>query len=647
MRNLSLLSLLLMITLFAAACAPGALPPIEPPTAAAPQGAPNTPAPAATPVPVAEPTAAAPAPAATQAIAQPKPEIIAPAAPVLAGTAWIMASLNGALPVADAAVTLQFGMDGTASGSDGCNRYTTMYNQLGDALTFMQPMAGTMMACSDPIMAQAAEYQKALAAVTRFTMSARQLVLFAGNDIVLTYIADVQELDGTTWSVTSYNNGREAVVGLLSGTEITLNFDTTDLNGNAGCNNYVGGYSVEGSNITIAQLGSTMRFCDTPDGVMEQEQQYLAALQSAATFRIEGDQLWLRTAGDAIAVIAVKEVIVDLPAPEPQQPTGTVTGANVLNIRSGPGTNFPVVASARQGDTGTIVGRSQDGRWWVVDAPSLPGGVGWVSADFVTATNAENVPVVPSPPTPVPTPTRVPPTATPVPPPPTPRPTVVLPTAMPAPPQINFWADRTQINKGECATLNWDVRNVQAVWVYPQGADFNAFPRTGQGNERVCPAVTTTYEMRVRLNDGSTQFRQVTINVTQPIAPPQPPTIAPVPVDPLAGTRWTVVNFNDGMGAVTLAPGTTITLEFDRANRVSGKAGCNSYFANYWAGGNSLSIDGPGTTNMFCDSPEGVMQQEQQYLAALHSAATFQITGDQLQIRSGADALAIVATRAP
>ena len=53
--------------------------------------------------------------------------------------------------------------------------------------------------------------------------------------------------------------------------------------------------------------------------------------------------------------------------------------------------------------------------------------------------------------------------------------------------QINFWADRTQINQGECATLNWDVHNVQAVWVYPQGSDFNAFPRTGQGNERVCP----------------------------------------------------------------------------------------------------------------------------------------------------------------
>jgi hypothetical protein len=40
------------------------------------------------------------------------------------------------------------------------------------------------------------------------------------------------------------------------------------------------------------------------------------------------------------------------------------------------------------------------------------------------------------------------------------------------------------------------------------------------------------------------------------------------------------------------------------------------------------------------------MQQEQQYLAALQSAATFNLSGDQLQIRAGSDALAVVATRA-
>ena len=88
-------------------------------------------------------------------------------------------------------------------------------------------------------------------------------------------------------------------------------------------------------------------------------------------------------------------------------------------------------------------------------------------------------------------------------------------------------------------------------------------------------------------------------------------------------------------------------MDFDAAGRVQGRAGCNTYSAEYQAGGNVLSVDRPGSTNMFCDSPDGVMQQEQQFLAALQSAATFQITGNQLQIRSGGDALAVMANRAP
>jgi heat shock protein HslJ len=153
--------------------------------------------------------------------------------------------------------------------------------------------------------------------------------------------------------------------------------------------------------------------------------------------------------------------------------------------------------------------------------------------------------------------------------------------------------------------------------------------------------------MRVKLTDGSTQFRQVTINVTQPIAAPKPPIETPAP-NPLAGTRWTVVNFNNGKGAVAgVIEGTTLTMDFGTSGRVEGRAGCNTYFATYSASGNALTVGQPGATSMMCETPEGVMQQEQQFLKALQSAASFQITGNQLQIRSGGDALAIMANRAP
>lgn len=619
MKNLTKISLLLVLALLVAACQPAVAPaPTEPPAVA--------PEPAA-------PTAAAPE--------APAPAPIAPAvgvAPTLAGTSWILSSLEGELPLDDTTVTLQFGKDGTVSGSDGCNRFSGSYTQDGTTLIIAQPLVSTMMACPDPIMAQATAYQAALGRVTGFAASARQLVLFADGEIVATFVAEAQDLAGSEWDVTMFNNGREAVVSLIEGTEITLFFgENGELSGNAGCNQYIGSFTTTGNAIQIGQLGSTMRFCAEPEGTMDQESQFLAALQSAATFRIEGDTLEMRTVGDAIALLATKRVEVDLPAPPPEQPatpTGRVVGAQGLNVRTGPSTAFPVIGVARLGDEGEIVGRSADGRWWAVSVPSAPNGVGWVSADFVAATNAENVPVLPAPPLP-PTPT---PRPTPVPPPPTPTP-VPQPTPTPGA-EIAFWADRTNINQGECATLFWSVQNVQAVWVYPLGAQYTQFPRVGQGSEVVCPATTTTYEMRVRLRDGSTQFRQITINVNVP--PPPPP-----PVNPLSGTRWDVVNFNDGNAITTLIVGTRITMEFGANGQLTGNSGCNSYSAGYSVSGSALSITPPSGTQRFCESPAGVMDQEARFLAMLPGAANFRIEGSRLDITSATGQILVVANRMP
>jgi heat shock protein HslJ len=609
MKTFAKINLLLVLALLLAACQPVAAPVPEPPIAQ-------------------EPPMAIEPPIAIEPPVAPGPSFD------LAGTNWVLSSLDGADPLDGTTVTLSFGADGSAFGSDGCNRFATTFTQDGANLTF-NPTAGTMMLCPEPegVMEQAAAYTAALAQTTNFTANQRQLVLLSGNQILATFVADAQALAGTDWDVTMFNNGREAVVGLIDGTEINAFFgENGELSGNAGCNQYIGSYTVAGNAIEIGQLGSTMRFCAEPEGTMEQEQAFLAALQSAATFRIEGDNLEMRTADDAIAVMMTRRVEIDLPAPsEPATPTGRVVGTQSLNVRSGPGTAFPVIGVARLGDQGELIGRSADGRWWAVSAPSAPGGIGWVSADFVLATNAESVPVMqgPPPPPPPPTPTPLPrPTATPAP----------APTATPTA-QIFFGADRTTINQGECVTLSWSVQNVQAVWVYPLGANYAAFPRTGQGSEVVCPASTTTYEMRVRMRDGTTQFRQVTINVNVPPPPPAP--------DPLSGTRWDVVNYNDGVAIVTLIPGTTATLEFGANGQLTGSAGCNTYNATYRVSGNSISISPPGATMRVCPEPAGVMDQEVRFLAALQSSATFRIDGNLLELQNAAGQITVVATRAP
>ncbi len=620
MKNIAKINLLLILVLLLAACSP----------AMAPTEAPAEPA-APTEAAVAEGTTVAPpAPAIV-------PEPAVAASSDLAGANWILTSLNGGPALADTTVTLQFGAGGAVSGVDGCNRYSTSYTQDGTNLTFAQAGASTMMMCPEPegVMEQAGAYMAMLTTVTNFSANQSQLALMAGNQIVATFRADVQELAGSDWDVTMYNNGREAVVSLIEGSEVTALFgDNSELSGSAGCNQYISSYTVSGNMIQIGQIGSTMRLCPEPEGIMEQEQAFLAALQSAATFRIEGDRLELRTAADAMAVLLTRRVEIDLPepAPEPSIPTGRVVGTQGLNVRTGPGTVFPTIGVARLGDEGEIIGRSADSRWWVVSVPSASGGMGWVSADFVLATNAEAVPVIASPVPPPPTPTPVPPrpTATPLPAQPTPTPSA----------ELNFGADRTTINQGECATLNWSVQNVQAVWVYPMGAQYNAFPRAGQGTEVVCPPTTTTYEMRVRLRDGSTQFRQVTIVVNQPAPPPPAP-------NPLSGTRWNVVNYNDGGAIVTLLAGTAINMEFGANGQVMGSSGCNSFNAGYSVNGSALSVGQPSGTQRLCPDPQGVMDQETRFLSALRSAASFRIIGSQLEISNGGGQIAIVASQAP
>jgi heat shock protein HslJ len=44
--------------------------------------------------------------------------------------------------------------------------------------------------------------------------------------------------------------------------------------------------------------------CIAPDGVMEQEAAFVAALQSAATYSMQGGRLEMRTADDAMAISA-------------------------------------------------------------------------------------------------------------------------------------------------------------------------------------------------------------------------------------------------------------------------------------------------------------------------------------------------------
>jgi len=98
-------------------------------------------------------------------------------------------------------------------------------------------------------------------------------------------------LQGKTWRLTSFTNESGSVV-VLPGTEITAVFGADGrMAGSAGCNNYFASYQIFGNGIKIGPIGSTLKYCAEPTGVMAQETAYLRLLQSSTTYTVTADQL--------------------------------------------------------------------------------------------------------------------------------------------------------------------------------------------------------------------------------------------------------------------------------------------------------------------------------------------------------------------
>jgi small conductance mechanosensitive channel len=116
-----------------------------------------------------------------------------------------------------------------------------------------------------------------------------------------------QILSANAWHVAAYSNGENAMVNVLDGTQITMSFgDDARLTGSAGCNDYFADFEAGDETVAVTAPGATRRMCVEPTGVMEQETLFLAALASAAKFRLIGDALTIRRAdGELVLTMAV------------------------------------------------------------------------------------------------------------------------------------------------------------------------------------------------------------------------------------------------------------------------------------------------------------------------------------------------------
>ena len=225
----------------------------------------------------------------------------------LAGTNWSAVNINVGTaitgPMAGTTITAAFGEDGQVTGNAGCNNYFASYTVDGQNLTIGQA-GSTMMACEPvEVMEQEAAFLASLGNAATWSIDANgQLTILdaAGSIVAIFDPIEPVSLTGTTWVAMMVNNGKQAVTGVVEGTTITAMFaEDGGLTGSAGCNNFMTSYTLDGETITIQPAASTRKMCPEA-GVMEQEAAFLTMLPSAATWRIDGSTLELRTAEGAL-----------------------------------------------------------------------------------------------------------------------------------------------------------------------------------------------------------------------------------------------------------------------------------------------------------------------------------------------------------
>jgi len=106
-------------------------------------------------------------------------------------------------------------------------------------------------------------------------------------------------------------------------------------------------------------------------------------------------------------------------------------------------------------------------------------------------------------------------------------------------------------------------------------------------------------------------------------------------------TDWVLQSYGEFGNLKDVLTDTEITAEFvSSEGTVEGSAGCNSYSGSYEVKDSQLSIPGPiAATEMYCMEPEGVMEQERQYLEILQAAKSYSVEDGELQINCGGQVL--------
>lgn len=220
----------------------------------------------------------------------------------LAGTHWVLEQINGESVIENALPTLSFRGDQEVGGNSSCNTFYGAFTAKDGKLT-IDELASTMMACPEPegLMDQETEYLKALESSASYRIDGDKLLITdSSNAVVLVFSSQDMSLEGKTWNLTSFNDGRN-LVSLVLDTQITAEFKEGTLSGSSGCNSYSGAFQYKEQNLSFDTFAVTMMACPQ-EGVIEQETAYLNTLTKVTHYTIDGNNLLLFDANDLVIV---------------------------------------------------------------------------------------------------------------------------------------------------------------------------------------------------------------------------------------------------------------------------------------------------------------------------------------------------------
>lgn len=106
------------------------------------------------------------------------------------------------------------------------------------------------------------------------------------------------QLGDNPWQATAIAYAEGDPIPVIEGTTPHIRFEDDRVSGDASCNSFFGPFEASGTAIRLGEMATTLMAC--LDAVMDQEQAFLEALESADSYSIAGSTLEMRSGNDVL-----------------------------------------------------------------------------------------------------------------------------------------------------------------------------------------------------------------------------------------------------------------------------------------------------------------------------------------------------------